>query len=451
MADLSSTWKRGRFGGGLAAKLVKGGVGGAVVKVGSALLGFGVSIALARTLGADGFGFYTLALALVSVLAIPIQLGLPALIVRETARAFAASNWLLVRGLWRWATVRVVVASIILVVVGQLACQLAGDNLSSEMRWTISIALGAVPFVALGNIRGAALRGMKRVVLGQLPEFVIRPLILVLLVLLVRSVYADGVAPSMAMALFGISAMIAFAIGAVILRRVSPAPLRASRGVSYETRVWIRSVIPLALVSSIQALNGQLDVLVLGAFVEPAEVGIYRVAVQVASVISVPISIINMVVAPFMADLHARGQIEKLEALAVCSSVAALLVAFVIALVLFFAGKMILGGVFGEVFARGYVPMLILCAAHVWISSLGSLVTLASMTRTERHAAASMIVGLLVNVVGCVILIPKIGMVGAAWSSLVSVVIWRVILFRQLRSALGIRLNIFSILGRVWK
>jgi ABC-type sugar transport system permease subunit len=60
-----------------------------VLKSANTLLGFVTTVLLARLLGAEGYGIYAYALALVSLLAMPAHAGLPNLVLRETARGMA--------------------------------------------------------------------------------------------------------------------------------------------------------------------------------------------------------------------------------------------------------------------------------------------------------------------------------------------------------------------------
>src|SRR5690606_6749882 len=86
---------------------------------------------------------------------------------------------------------------------------------------TLSLALVALPLVALGNIRGAALRGMKKIVAGQLPENVIRPGMLALLVLIAIAL-GTRMDPVLAMSLYLASAIISFVVGSMLLYRELP-------------------------------------------------------------------------------------------------------------------------------------------------------------------------------------------------------------------------------------
>ncbi len=157
------------------AQILRGGLGSLAFKLTSAGLLFGLTVLLARVLGPAGYGVYAYVFALVSLMAVPAELGLPHLVVRETARAHVHEQWGLMRGLWRWAALASgVLAVAIAVVAGGLAWGLA-DGFSSLQLATFAWGLLLVPLIALGNLAGAAVRGLRHVLLGQLPGLVLRP------------------------------------------------------------------------------------------------------------------------------------------------------------------------------------------------------------------------------------------------------------------------------------
>lgn len=122
-----------------------------------------------------------------------------------------------------------------------------------------------MPLIAFGNIRGATLRGLRKVVQGQLPEEVVRPLVLILLVC---GVFALGVelTPENTMQYTVWAALASFAVGAVLLILAMPPEVRRAEP-SYETKAWIGSLIPLSLITSIQLVNAQVGIVVLGFLV----------------------------------------------------------------------------------------------------------------------------------------------------------------------------------------
>ena len=85
--------------------MIRAGLGSFGIKLANTALGFAVATALARGLGTAGYGVYSYVFSLVSLLAIPAQLGLPSLVVRETAKAYVHQQWALMKGLWRTSSI----------------------------------------------------------------------------------------------------------------------------------------------------------------------------------------------------------------------------------------------------------------------------------------------------------------------------------------------------------
>lgn len=102
-------------GKGLRAQIVRSSIASVAIKVLSMTLTLVLAILLARLLGPEKYGIYTYVFALVSLLVVPAQLGLPELVVRETAKAVEKGEWRLVRGLWQWASRVIIGISVALV------------------------------------------------------------------------------------------------------------------------------------------------------------------------------------------------------------------------------------------------------------------------------------------------------------------------------------------------
>lgn len=426
-------------GGGLRARLLRGGAGSVVVKVTATGLSFAVAVILARSLGPGEYGVYAYVLSIVSLLTVPAQFGLPALVVRETAMAHATQQWSLMRGIWRWAGSAAGATSVALAVAaGAIAWFFAGKLSDVELA-TLFWSLPLVPLIALGNLRGAALRGVGRVVAGQLPEYVLRPALIVVLfggllyVARVEMPTADN-----AMAIHALAAAAAFAVGAAMLRRYRPRELESAVGAVYRHRRWALTALPLGLIASSQLTSGHLDVLVLGFFLTSEDIGVYKVASQMAALVSFPIAALNLVIAPFVSRFHALGDHERMQRLIARSAVASLLGAVPIAVAAIVFGGALLEHVFGESFVAGYLPLVILSVGQLFVAACGSLVTLASMTGHEKQTAGIMALGVVINLVLNMSLVPFFGTIGAALATVASIVLWRSLLLAAVRSWLGI-------------
>lgn len=434
-------------GKGLRAHLLRGGVGSIGIKGAHTLLAFALAVLLARVLGPEGYGVYSFSFALLTLLAIPAQAGLPQLMVRETAKAQANRDWALMRGFWRWSNRFIVSFSLIIfTLVG--AALLVGDIFfSAERRETILAGLLLVPLIALSLARSSALRGLGRVVVGQLSGNIVRPGLLIVFVLLANWLLLDyAKTPQGVMFFHVLAGLLAFLLATFLLRQARPSPMKKSGEFREEATYWRRAALPLALVAGLQLINTQADLVILGLLQDDAEVGVYRVVVQMGNLVIFGLVAINQVLHPYFAALHSAGQLVSLQRLVTISARAILLLALVPVLFFVFAGEMILGRIFGPEYILGTAPLTILAIGQLANASFGSVGALLNMTGHERDTMRGMVAAIMVNIILNLLLIPLFGMVGAATATATSYVVWNVILWAYVRRRLGIESS-----GLAWR
>ncbi|WP_185827581.1 flippase [Halomonas nitroreducens] len=436
---LSIRHLRAKFhGNGLKAQLFRGGAGSAVVKVGHTFLAFIVATLLARSLGAGAYGTYSFAYALVSLMAIPAQLGIPQLVMRETAKAHACGQWELLRGLWRWSTLAVWITSGVITLVALLGLYLWEGDLNELTRQTLLASFALIPLVALGNLRGAALRGLRRVVLGQLPELVFRPLLFVILILVAWAV-GDILTSVTAMILHASAALIAFIAGAWILKKVKPGEIARASSACYHSLAWLYAAVPLGMVVGLQMLNSQTDVVMLGFLSTSEDVGVYKVAASVSVLVSFGLQVVNMAVSPHVARLHAQGAMDRLQNVVSKSSRFSVLLAAPVFLFFAVFGEWFLGFVFGAEYSHGYHALLVLVVGQLVNALFGSVGVLLNMTGHQVDSMRAMVMATLINIIMNALLIPLYGTVGAGLATALTICFWNVYMWRVARAKLGIQ------------
>lgn len=418
------------------------------MKGGYTLLAFLTTVLLARLLGAAAYGVYSYAYSLVWLVAMPLQAGLPGLVVRETARALAIGRPDLVRGLWLWSGRVVGVVSLgLIAVVGPVLVLWHGGTGPAD-RATFAWGLVLVPLVALGNMRGAALRGLKRVLAGQLPEQLVRPALFALLLGSAGLLSSRGLSAAQAMALQVAASFITFLIGAFLLWKNTPASVRLAAA-PLETRPWLMSSLLFALITGFQMVNRQVSTVILGLFAPAAEVGIYRAAVQVSMVAGFGLEAVNVVVSPRFSDLFAQRNFVGLQRLATAGARAALAFNLAVTGAFLTLGRRFFALVLGSEFAASYTPLMILLVGQLVNSAAGSVATLLNMTGHERETARGMAVAALMNIVLNLALVPMWGTGGAASATAVSMIVWNLILWRTTRKALGLDSSAFPVTRRI--
>lgn len=428
--------------GKLGAALVKGVAGTAGLRAANAGVGFVTALVLAKVLGPSGYGTYSFVMALVMFVAIPAQLGIPRLAIREVAVANARNDWGHMRGFIIRMHQLIGLLVVALSLAGLLVLSTWGANLDPEKLRSMWLGLILVPLIALGALRGGMLRGLRKVILGQLPEQLIRPSMLLLLVLLLFLVGDVTRSPvTVIVAQIG-AAAIAFIFGLIVFFKHRPAEL-SNAVPQFRTSAWFASTLPFALTAMLQLINGRTDVLMLGIFREDAEVGIYRVAAQFGILVIFGLRAVNAIQAPHIAHLYALGDMQTLQKMITKGSRAIVAVALPMVLVFVLFGQVIIRLTFGEMYADSYVPMVILCIGQLVNASVGSVAWLLNMTGHERDATRSVLIAAVINVILNASLTPIWGAIGAAIATATTLLAWNVIMWRMVRVRIGIESSPF--------
>jgi O-antigen/teichoic acid export membrane protein len=414
-------------------------VGVGALKLISLPLTLAASILLARSLGPEGFGQYAFVIALITTLSIPLAPALMQLMTRETAVMHQAGELGRVRALLRWGNRHVLLGSaLILVGVGGIASWNAEWQIDD--RWTlVLLSLAALPLLGLNAIRAGVLAGLRRVVIGQFPDLLIRPLVLLLIV---GVLFIGGLlTPLTAVAAFIAGGAAALVVGAVILKRAFP----ASENVlppkdEAQNKQWVRAWLPFTLLVAASTLNAQIGILLLGWFSTDDQVAAMQVAERGAMLVVLSLTVVNLVIGPHITQVHKTGDRVQLQNLSRNSARMALLIALPIALPLIFFGAPILAFVFGDEYAEiATLPLAILAIAHVINVTFGSVGRLLVMSGYERHSLLGQAFSLVVVGVLGVFLIPEFGALGATVSIAIGILIWNLILGTQVYLLLRIR------------
>jgi O-antigen/teichoic acid export membrane protein len=208
---------------------------------------------------------------------------------------------------------------------------------------------------------------------------------------------------------------------------------------SYRTISWIKSAIPFGLSAAMTLVNGQTDVIVLGMYRDDAEIGVYRVAVQMATMVIFGLQVVNLIQGPHIAHLYALKDMKRLQTLVTRSSQGILLLTIPIVLLVVLFGRPIIRIAFGAEYEGAYVPLVILCVGQLVNASMGSVGSLLNMTGHERDTTRSIFVGACVNILLNFALTPVWGMRGAAIATASTLIVWNMIMWRLVYRRTGIQ------------
>lgn len=432
--------------------LARPGLGPSLVRAvsgsaGIAMLGMGftflVGVQLARGLGAEGYGIYGVAMAAAAMLGVPSQFGIPQLLTREVAATHARGDWPGMKGVLHWSR-KVVAVSCLLIALALMAWLLAfGPGLSSPLGKTLLLASLLIPLVAFVSIQGATLRGLMQIVLGQVPDTLLRPMLFSALLWLIHVLGVGLTAPT-AMACGLAAVAIALVVSSVMLRRHMP-PEIANATATRGSLPWLRSSMPMAMTEGARIVQGQVAILALGWLASLSTVGLFRVASSSVALVAMPLTIFNTVAAPVAAKLHATGDRRRLQmmlayvALGMTASTALLALPFLV------AGEAIMSLLFGAEFAGSASCMRILCAGVIANGVFGAGATTLNMLghpQRVTNASAWAVAAL------CLLLWPCTaawGEIGAACAVSAAQAMWSALLWWDTRRLTGLNIGIWAI------
>lgn len=434
-------------GGGITGVLARGGLLAFLIQGAGAALFFLVEVVAARLLGVNQFGIYALVTAWLYILLLVGTLSLNHVLLRFVPTYLAHEDWGSLRGVLRRSNLWAGAAGIALACGGfALLAVLRGCCVETAMAAAFVPGLIALPFQVLSSLRQAALRGMEKIAHALLPEFVLRPL--AFLLLLGGAAYAFKM-PLDAEAAFylNLAAVVAaFAIGAIWQRKHLPATVRGTAP-AYRDREWMTTALSLLLVVGLNLISSRIDVVMLGMLSGAREVGVYSAASRVADVITFGLACANAIVAPMIARLHATGRQQELQHMVRQVARGVFLFTLPVALLIVVFGREILG-LFGADFREGYKVLVVLVGGQLVNALAGPVGYLMMMTGHQNAAARIVAVSATLNLLLNAILIPLLGMIGAALSTAVCTAVWNIAMTQSIRLKLHIEPGILNFFRR---
>jgi O-antigen/teichoic acid export membrane protein len=409
------------------------------MRFGARLLALPTALILARTLGPARYGAYAYGLGWAVLLGLVAVVGLDRFLVRTVARYTALDDPARVRGVVRWGAQAATLTSLAFAGLFAAVAPLFVKSSFLPATW---ICLALVPLFALTAIRQAVMQGLGRVELSFVPDQIVFPAALLVLVAVAAGTHLVDLDARWAAALNISASALAFLLGVVLVRR-SLAGTTAAAPPLQEPREWMRSLAPFALIGFVTLAQVQAGVLILGSLGRATDTGVYQVAARVAEVASLALVAINAPLAPRVARLHALGDRRGLAGLARGTARAGFAVCLPLAvLALAFRGPLL--HLFGSGYGAGSTALVFLVAAQAFSAFTGPVGVVLMMSGGERIAAAGFAVGLVVGVGSGIPLASAYGTTGAAVAQCLGVVAWNLVLWAVVRRRLGIDASVLG-------
>lgn len=394
-----------------------------VLKVIGAGLAFAFNVAIARLLGAEGAGLFFLALSVTAIGSVIGRIGLDNTLLRFIATHAAKGETSQVKGVYALGMRIAVIASGTLALSGfWLAPWMSAEvfqkpELAEPLRW---MCLAILPFAIL-NLQAESLKGLKHIREALLIQSIGVPLLGLLLIWpLATFGGVEGVTWTY------LAATIMIALMGVWAWQRTTAGFTAPAAPYPSANLWA-SCKPLFITSLMnQAVLPWAPFLLLGIWVDSQDVGIFGAASRVAMLVSIMLMTINNVLAPKFAELYAKGEMAIMGQTARRAALIITLLTSPIFFILVFGGKWVML-LFGPEFIEGTLALAILAMGQFVNTLTGSVNHFLIVTGNEVIVRNITLFATFWLVTISIILIPLLGIIGAAIASASSVAILNIL------------------------
>lgn len=406
------------------------------IKLLGAGLSFAFSFLVARYLGAAVTGSFALTLTTATVASTIALFGLDYLLLRTMAGSVRAGDTGSARGVSRAATRIAMLAALVIA----LALGFAGDALLNrllgigfEQALVIVAAMAVLP-MTFNRLAISSLRGAGRILAAQLLD---GPLAMLMAVAILGGLLISRVpiaATGVSLLYFGMAALSSLAAWGLYARvaRGWAAPAHYAVGPLLQ-QGWKIAFIVLS-----RMLLDWVVLLSLGAYESVTDVGHFRTAWQITSLIALVVTTFDTVTGPRIAAAWAVGRVDEIRKIT-RQAIMTMLVLSSPLLVLTLVFPEFALGLFGPEFVVAAPALRILALGQLCNVLAGSLGSVLLMTGEEKWSARLSLAGLVVMGILCVTLIPAYGIIGAAMTTSLTILfrnaIYYVMVQRKLRTA----------------
>ncbi|AUV82526.1 hypothetical protein C2R22_13480 [Salinigranum rubrum] len=286
------------------------------------------------------------------------------------------------------------------------------------------------PLLALSETLSGIAEGLKRV---EISVYVREVGIYILgLVFVAIAVWLDGGLMGVAIA-YGVAISMSNIIGIYLLSSYLPFPRVPALDSSREL---IKYGIYAGTEKVANKLTGWTDILMLGALVTSASVGLYQLSFQTAALLSFAIVSVNSIFPSVASGMFNDGRVDHLESLYQTTTKWIFYLTLLGGVWLISWSPVILG-VFGAEFVDARIPFVIIVVGQLIGALVGPAGYLLLMTDHERLQATNAITAAVINVVLNYVLILEYGIVGAAVATTISISLLNLVRLIEVKYVLG--------------
>jgi O-antigen/teichoic acid export membrane protein len=371
---------------------------------------------LARALGADQYGLYTIALSTATVIASVSVFGLHTAMVRYVAVYSKKKSDDELWGLLQFGTGVTLLISTALAIGFFALSYVVADRIyhRPELAPLLQVMAVAVPFMAMGTLFNGATDGFKKMHYAVIAQNMVQT---VVRLVLIGIMFLIGMKAIHAVAIFGLSNVATVVLFLFFLHKEFPLN-RSLRHVKHNRREILSFSIPVWISGLLRTFRSNIQILLLGSYYTAAGVGIFNVVGRINLVGRMAFNSIGASARPIIAEIDDESDRDQLADIYQTTGRWAFTVNLPVFLVLMLFSEGILA-IFGADFIAGATAMRILAVAELVDALTGICGVIIDMTGQTRLKVTNSTVQLALAIGVNILLIPRFGLLGAAVGALI--------------------------------
>jgi len=411
-----------------------------IMRVASAVLVYFSQVLFARWMGKFEFGVYVYVWTWLLLAGAFMPLGLSSTAQRFIPEYKTRGDFARLRGFLVASRAIPVLLGLAALAVSAVLIWLLGDRVRPYYVVPLILAATCLPVHGSSDVLGGIARSYNWVNIAIIPAYILRPL---LILAAMAAAYFNGVAVTAVVAM--VIAVVAYWLTTIgqffaIRHELHKEVPRGPR--TYDLPLWLKTALPIFMVESFYFLLSYTDILVLDYFVGPEDVAVYYAATKTLAMVAFVYFSVAAATAHRFSEYHATGEREKLEAFLHQSVRWVFWPSLAITILFLIFGKPLLN-LFGAGFEHGYPWMFVLAVGLMARASVGPVERLLNMVGEQKLCAAVYAGTFALNFILCIVLIPRMGPMGAAVATASAMVMESALLFLLARKRLGLHVFVW--------
>lgn len=404
------------------------------------VVGKGISVitvvVLARFLGAEILGLYFLGMALLNLSGMVSRLGLDMGSIRFISIYHGEEDKEKIKGVIFQSLFLSFIVGIFLASTLFFSSDLIAKKIFNniDLIYVIKLFSVGIPVFSVFMVATVIPRGFKVMKYFVYTSNIFTPLLNIALILFF---FTAGLSIEGAIYAKILSFLIGLLLALYYIYRTFPEILDREIKPSFDIQTLLKFSIPLTGTTFLLFLIMWTDVLMIGYFLLPSDVGIYRVAAQIALLLMLLNGAFNSIFAPLTANLYHRKEFDRLDQIFKITTKWIFYLTLPVFLIIIFANQEILT-IFGKEFLDGKNVLVLLGLAHL-INAVtsGSRVVLIMSGREKLEFLNTFLI-VISNIILNIILIPIYGIIGAAMATGLSIIALNLLRLIEVKKLLGI-------------